>query len=61
VWTSGHGVTKTGGKEYQGDPQSLKFVIVQSYIRICKYIRKICIFCLIFSRKYGKVFYCDIL
>lgn len=61
VWTSGYGVPEAGGKEYQRNPQSLKFVIIQSYIRICKYIRKICIFCLIFSRKYGKVFYCDIL
>ena len=31
---------RQGGKEYQRNPQSLKFVIIQSYIRICKYIRK---------------------
>ena len=40
VWTSGYGVPEAGGKEYQRNPQSLKFVIIQSYIRIYKYIRK---------------------
>ena len=61
VWTSGYGVPEAGGKEYQRNSQSLKVVIIQSYIRICKYIRKICIFCLLFGGKYDKVFYCDIL